>query len=136
MLEIWQKNLRKSKKFQKIIFKYTGKYWDLESRIIYDYTVNLWLTKWLRMVVFLSRPYQIISEIYNQLNGWKWWIFRLKPYLIIYEIGVEIMLTVKECREYLGDSNLSDEQIEEFRNALYVVGFAYDFTTCHLVYCC
>lgn len=29
------------------------------------------------------------------------------------------MLSLEECKEYLGDTSLSDEQIEELRDALY-----------------
>jgi len=31
------------------------------------------------------------------------------------------MLSVNECREYLGESNLSNEQIKQLRDTLYVL---------------
>ena len=31
------------------------------------------------------------------------------------------MLSVEECKEHLGDVNLSDEQVEGFRDALYAL---------------
>lgn len=31
------------------------------------------------------------------------------------------MLAIAECKKHLGETNLTDEQVEEFRDALYVL---------------
>lgn len=31
------------------------------------------------------------------------------------------MLSIKECRKHIGETNLSDKQVKEFRDTLYIL---------------